>query len=218
MKYEILTEKLMEHFTSPQYTEEVSEARRDFFDRAGFFDELSADFEMKTAQFMDWYLFVRRLARNDMRPIDVAMEKSEYPISDELLPYYKNLQNSRHSLFEFLKLKSEDVYIRDIFSNYRYVIRKSPFTLGFSKDELFEARLIPHEESFVFSRSFCLHPPQVTRFIFKEVKKINKLKEEETARAREALIVRLFKMRYKHEQYKHVDLKDIYSNESRLGL
>ena len=35
---------------------------------------------------------------------------------------------------------------------------------------------------------------------------------------REDLIARLFKMKHKHEQYRHLDIHQIYSNESKLRL
>ena len=131
---------------------------------------------------------------------------------------YLNLRNSRHSLFEFQKLKKDDVHIRDLFTGFKYVILKSRVTQGFNKDEFFEARLIPNDGGFIFSSSFCFHPSVVSGFILKEVKRINKLPEEQQAQAREEMIARLFKMKHKHEQYAHLDVHQIYSNESKLRI
>jgi hypothetical protein len=54
--------------------------------------------------------------------------------------------------------------------------------------------------------------------VIKEVKRVNKLPEEEQAQAREELIARLFKMKHKHEQYRHLDIHNIYSNDSKLRI
>ena len=61
MNYESYIEKLMQHYTSAPYMPEVRAAKEDFFERAGTFDEASLDFELKMAQFTDWYLFIRKM-------------------------------------------------------------------------------------------------------------------------------------------------------------
>lgn len=218
MNYEPFIEKLMQHYTGAHYLKEVEAAKGDFFERAGTFDEASVDFELKMAQFTDWYLFTRPMASSGRASIEMVLDDPHYQVTDDERPIYLNLRNSRHSLFEFQKLKGDDVYIRDLFTGFKYVIRQSRVTQGFNRDEYFEARLIPHEGTFIFSNAFCFHPSVISKFIQKEVKRVNKLPEEEQAQAREDLISRLFKMKNKHEQYRHLDIHEIYSNESKLKL
>jgi hypothetical protein len=217
MNYDPFIEKMMQHYTAGRHLLEVQNAKEEFFDKAGTFEEGSIDFETKMAQFTDWYLFTRK-TESGRSVIELVLDDPNYGLHDEERPFYLNLRNSRHSLFEFQKLKGEDVYIRDLFTGFKYVIRNSRVTVGFNRDEFFEARLIPHEGGFVFSNSFCFHPAQVTKFIQKEVKRVNKLPEEEQAQAREELIARLFKMKHKHEQYSHLDIHAIYSNDSKLRI
>lgn len=219
MNYELLIDKLMQHFTSGKYSEEVSVAKKEFFERAGMFDENSSDFEMKMAQFSDWYIMGRPLQSQGMTPLKYVLEgTSDYNVDEEVRPFYENLSSSIHSLFEFLKLKGEDLHIKDLVSNQKYVLKKSTMTIGFNKDEIFETRLIPHEDNYVFGKSFCFHPPSANRFINKEIKRVKKAGDDVREVEKEKLIIRLFKMRYKHEQYKHVEVKDIYSNDSKLRL
>jgi len=218
MNYEPFIEKLMQHFTSARFMPDVESAKEDFFERAGSFDEASLDFELKMAQFTDWYLFTRKMDSSGLPAIETVLDDSEYNVKDEERGVYLNLRNSRHSLFEFMKLKGDDVYIRDLFTGFKYVIHGSRLTQGFNRDEYFEARLIPHEGSFVFSSGFCFHPGVVSKFVLKEVKRVNKLGEEEQAQAREELLSRLFKMKHKHEQYRHLDISKIYSNDSKLRI
>lgn len=218
MNYEALIEKLMQHYTAAKYMPEVREAKDDFFERAGTFDEASLDFELKMAQFTDWYLFTRKMDSTGFTAIEMVLDDPAYPITEEERALYLNLRNSRHSLFEFLKLKGDDVYIKDLFTGFKYIIRGSRLTQGFNRDEYFEARLIPHDGSFVFSNSFSFHPGVVSKYVLKEVKRVNKLPEEEQALGREELIARLFKMKHKHEQYRHLDIHNIYSNDSKLRI
>lgn len=218
MNYDDLIERLMQHYTGSRYMSEVQAAKEDFFERAGSFDEASNDFESKMAKFTDWYLFTRPMENSGRVSIEMVLDDPSYSLDDKERLNYLNLRNSRHSLFEFTKLKGDDVYIQDLFTGFKYVIRQSKVTQGFNPDEYFEARLIPHDGGFVFSNAFCFHPAAVSRFILKEVKKVNKLPEEEQAKGREDLIARLFKMKSKYEQYRHLDIHDIYSNESKLRI
>ena len=218
MNYEPFIDKLMQHYTGARYLTEVEAAKGDFFERAGTFDEASVDFELKMAQFTDWYLFTRPMLSSGRASIEMVLDDPHYGVSEDERTLYLNLRNSRHSLFEFQKLKKDDVYIRDLFTGFKYTIHKSRVTQGFNTDEYFEARLIPHEGEFTFSNAFCFHPAVTSKFILKEIKRVNKLPEEDQAQAREELIARLFKMKSKHEQYRHLDVQEIYSNESKLKL
>ena len=206
MIYESLIEKFTQHFTSGPYAEEIRQAKEDFFKNAGIFDEESPNFEMKMAQFADWYLFSRRLNSHGTAPVYVDIDLKSIGIAEEEFPLVRNLRSSRNSLFEYMKIKGDDLYVRDLFSDYRLVIRSSPVTIGFRREELFEARLIPHSDSFVFSGAYCFHPPEATRFILREIKKVKKMAETERDRGREQLIARLFRMRHKFDQYLQVHL------------
>lgn len=218
MMFEGLVEKIIQYYTSAAFREDVTEAKNQFQEVAGTFDEAAADFEPKMAQFTDWYVFTRKLKRFGEAPVEYLLNDSKYPMTEDERPLYFSLRNSRHSLFEFLRVKGDDVYIRDLFTGFEYVIRNSKVTVGFHREELFEARLIPLENEFVFSSSFCLHPPQVSGFIAKEIRKVNRVPEAEHARSREDLILRLFKMKHKHEQYRHLDIRQVYSNDSKLRI
>lgn len=218
MNYETFVDKMMQHYTSGRYLSEVTAAKEDFFERAGAFDEQSPDFELKMAQFVDWYLFTRKMIQSGRVAIEMVLDDPAYPLSPEERMQYLNLRNSRHSVFEFERLKKDDVYIHDLFTGFKYVIHQSRVTQGFHAKEYFEARLIPNEGGFVFSSSFCFHPAVVADFIDNEIKRIATLPEEQQSAARAETIARLFKMKHKHEQYRHLDIHQIYSNESKLRL
>lgn len=216
MIYDDIVYRLMTHFTTGQFESEAIRARVQFSKIAGVFDEESPDFENKMAQYTDWYLFTRPLAELNETPVRESVKGRVFDVPEAEKDYYTNLANNRHSLFEFLKLKGADVHVKDLYSGYKLVIKDSKVTAGFEKGQIFEARLFPDGDNFIFANAFCFHPHEATKFILKEVKKVNKMSDAERDVAREELIEKLFAMRYKHEQYRHVDVKDIYSNESKL--
>lgn len=218
MKYIQLLDDLMRFYTEGDFGSEAVQAKNEFYDLAGIFDQQSHGFEMKMAQFSDWFIFSRKLNQFKVPPIQHFVEKKpvKVPEADEI--YYRNMANNRLSLFEYLKIKGRDLYVKDLFSGYKLIIKDSPVTVGFVQEEYFQARLIPHQDSFLFSTAFCFHPPESTKFIQYEVKRVKKLPESEQDEARALLLLRLFRMRNKFDQYRHVGIQEIYSNESRLRV
>jgi hypothetical protein len=211
--YDELIDRLTTFFTADPYRNEVSDGKKEFFDEAGIMDEENQAFEMRMTQFLEWYLFTRPLRETELTPAQYALEARDFPIAPAEHPAFENLAASRNSLFEFLKIRGEDIHVRDLFLDKKIVIPNSPINIGFNRDEIFSARLIPDGESFHFSRSFCFHPSESGKYVLSEIKRLKKL---ESPVEQEALILKLMKMRYKYEQYRHLKLDYIYTNEKKV--
>jgi hypothetical protein len=214
MMYDQCMELLLGHFASGAYSGEVTEAKREFFEQAGIVDEDSAHFEVRMAQFLDWYIFSRELSREHLTPIQYVLDKPPFEVTEETRPYFEDMSNIKHSLYEFVKIKGTDITVRDLFEGKKITLKDSAVSAGFSPDEIFEARIIPSAQNNTFAKGFCFHPPEAKGFILKEIKKVKNLDKGQ----REALMLRLLKMRYKFEQYKHIRLEFIYTNDSKLRI
>lgn len=214
MIYDGLIEKMLEYFAGPVYLDEVTGAKREFFEQAGIVDDDSAHFEVRMAQFLDWYLFTRELSKDHITPVQLALAKPLLKLDEQEHAQLEQLARVHHSLFEFEKSRQNMIYLNDLFTRKRIIIQDSNISGGFNQDEIFEARIIPHGDSFVFAKGFCFHPPEAKKFILKEIKKVRHLDKIQ----QEALMLRLFKMRYKFEQYKHIKLEFIYNNDSKLRI
>lgn len=212
MHYDELIERLTLHYTGGAYKDEVARAKHEFFDEAGIVDEENIQFEMRMTQFLEWYLFTRPLQGKEMTPIKHALHAGEFRYEVSEQKAIESLANMRHSLFEFLKIRGEDVHIKDLFTGKKIVIENSPVRVGFSREEIFDTRLFPSDDTFVFTKAFCLHPGEATKFILSEVKKLKKAEPV----LQEALMLRLLKMRYKYEQYRHLKLEHVYTNERKV--
>ncbi len=106
-------EKIVQHFTGSSFGEEVKLAKTEFFERSGVVDELAADFDLRMSQFLDWYIFTRTMAEGQT-PLELVRSKAEVfglNIEPSVLERFSKVQ---HSLFDFLKIKGDDVYIKDI--------------------------------------------------------------------------------------------------------
>jgi hypothetical protein len=211
--YNEFIDRLTLFFTADRFKTELALAKKGFFDESGVMDEENQSFEMRMTQFLEWYLFSRNLAGRNVTPAEYALELEEFEMTSEERPLFENLAATRHSLFEFLNVRGDDIHIRDLLLDKKLIIYNSPMRVGFNRDELFDARLIPYGENYHFARAFCFHPGEASSFIFAEVKK---LRRAENMVENEAFMLRLLKMRYKYEQYRHLSLDHVYTNEKRL--
>ena len=213
MNYLELIDRLTLFFTANEFNEEVSAGKKDFFDESGVMDEENHAFEMRMTQFLEWYLFTRHLSTVNMTPAQYALQAESFKMTSDERPAFESLAATRHSLYEFLKIRGDDIYIRDLFLDKKIVIRNSPINIGFNRDEIFDARLTPDGETFHFTRAFCLHPAEASKYILGEVKKIRK---SEDRGEEETFMLRILKMRYKYEQYRHLKLEYVYTNEKKV--
>jgi hypothetical protein len=211
--FDELMERLTLFFTSENFKSDVAAAKKEFFDEAGVMDEENDAFEMRMTQFLEWYLFTRRLSKEGMTPAEYALQCEDFEMTSAERPLFENLACVRHSLFEFLKIRGDDIYIRDLFLDKKIVIYSSPIRIGFNRNEIFDARLIPDGEFFHFTKGFCFHPTEATKYIVGEAKKFRKVEDSEQ---QEAFMLRLLKIRYKYEQYRHLKLEYVYTNEKKV--
>lgn len=213
-EYEKLMEKILNHFVGESFKDELAAAKKEFFENAGTLDENSEHYESRMAQFYDWYFFTRELMGFGQTPLDACHLVRELRFTDEEMSLIEVLKKHRHSIFEFIKIKNGDVYIKDLMANKKLIVKQSPYVFGFDADEIFEVRLIPQGDSYIFTRGFCFHPDSAKKFILSEVKRHRKDPDLDP----DLMMLRLIKMRYKFEQYKHVRPEMIYSNEGKLGI
>jgi hypothetical protein len=212
--FEPYVERLTVYFTSIEYLNEVSQAKREFFERSSVLDEEDQQFELLMSQFLDWYLFSRPLSDADIAPVDYALQTDKFPMSKEDRKYFEYLAAYEHSLYEFVKLRGDDVHIRDLFTGFTRVLKNSSMTYGFNYDEIFDVRIFPYEDTWVFAKGFCFHPVEAKKFVLAEVAKATNF----TLSEKETLLLRLARMRHRLDQYKHIHFEHIYTNQTRVKV
>ena len=212
--YEEIIDRMIIFFTDNEFKEEALKGKNYFFNDHHPMDQDSQSYEDWMSQFHEWYLLNRKLTDKNMTPIQWAMECVYYKIVEEEREFYSNLNNATHSLFEFIKVKKDEVVVKDLFTNTKIKVLAPPIIEIFDNDEIFETRVIPNGQENVFSKSCCFHSTDATKYIKKEIKQIRKNNLE----GKEDLIFKLIKMKNKKEQYSHVSVKKIYDNNSVLKI
>jgi hypothetical protein len=212
MKFDTVLEKILAHYTSGSYEEEVIKAKKELFGSIAVLEEDSSLYDVHIAQFLDWYIFSRKLSMTDRTPIEEALESGEPQLEKEEQAYLEQLKGARHSIFEFLKIKGADIHIKDLYSGEKLCLKDSPVNAGFSSDEVFEARLLGADGDLQFAKGFCFHPREAKRYIKKQIRK--QRKDENTDR--EGFFLTLLRMRHRFERYTHIKTEFIYSDEPKV--
>jgi hypothetical protein len=207
MKLQDYLDKVLDTYSKGEYYDEVKRAKAEFFSRAGQVAEGSDKFEAQMNAFLDWYLYDRPLEKSQICPAKMFMfdHLDKVDTNDHVI--YHDLTKSIHSLFELLKVRGGDVFVKDLFTGEKYIVEDSEINAGFTKGDIFEGRLIKFRDKLVFGNSFVFHPKECRSFIVKEIKKVRSLESKQHLK----LMHRLAMMRNKAEQYSHIDVKHIYT-------
>lgn len=206
--------KLVGHFASTKFQDELNMARKEFFENAGTLDENKPNYTLRMNQFYDWYFLTRPLKGYMQTPLMVVSVQRELRLTEKDVETIEILKKARHSLFELIKVKKEEIHLKDLFKNEKVVLNADQHIFEFDEKEFFEARIIELGTKKYFLKGFCFHPESAQKFILSEVKIYQKNSDLDPA----DFMLRLVKMRYKFEQYRHVKPDMIYTNENKLGL
>ncbi len=212
--YDGLVEKILKYFAGPHMKDELVMAQKEFFGNSGTLDEQSENYELRMSQFYDWYFFTRELKGYGHTPLESCHLVRELRFSEDEVQHIETLKKFRHSLFEVSKIKGAEITIVDLFAKEKIVIKQEQQVQGFEQGEIFEVRLIAQGKTWFFTKGFCFHPEEARRFIQNEVKK--HIKDPDLDR--DLFMLRLIKMKYKFEQYRHVSPDMVYSEQNVLKI
>jgi len=164
--------------------------------------------------FMDWYLFERDLPGVDLPPIKYFYRQHKDGLSNEELTIYGDFCRTIHSIFRMKRTAwfGKGLVVQDLFSRKTFTVHDNDMNQGFTRGDIFEARLIPFRGSFEFSRGFCFHPVEMATFIEREIQKV---KHQNRSRQTK-LILQLAAMKLKHLRFEHIDIKHIYTLDSKF--
>jgi hypothetical protein len=206
--------KLVGHFATAKYQDELNMARKEFFENAGTLDENKPNYALRMSQFYDWYFLTRPLKGHMQTPLMVVDIQRDLRLTEEDQEVINVLKKARHSLFELVKVKKGEITLKDLFKNEKLTVNTDQHIFEFDEKEFFEIRIIELNGKKYFLKGFCFHPESAQKFILAEVKTYQKNPDLDPA----DFMLRLVKMRYKFEQYRHVKPEMIYTNENKLGL
>ncbi len=214
---EILQSKLntlMDTYTTGEFYSEAYRAKQEFFDQAGTVHDDDTEYDQRMSIFMDWYLFDREIPSLKMTPITHFIRQNQNQLNETDKQVFDNLAHSIHSIFLFKgnSLFGKKVVIQDLFTRKNFKVVEPQMKQAFSRGDVFEGRIFPHDGQFHFSQGFCFHPVEMKSFIANEIKKIRFQDRDLHLK----LILQFAQMKLKHQRFAHIDVKHIYGMNSKF--
>lgn len=196
---------LQEYIGRAELAEEISRAKKGYFEQIGSPREGEAFLEMRLTSFIEWFIFDRKIDRKNMTPVALFLKERSEQLTDQEKELLESLRNSVHSLFKVKKKKDGKAVIRDLFSGKKYKnVEGLPPSL--SKGDVAEARIVPMPGGgFHFTDAYCYHPPRSHRFLVQELKRARKNGDD-----LEGLLRQFMSMSSKWERYPRMKLAEIY--------
>lgn len=209
-KIEELHEKIVTFYTGSNFEHEIQDARQNFFENAGVLDEMAANYELRIAQFLDWYIFDRPLLSSSIKPIVDFLRNNPLTLPDTDLEVIRQMANHLHALFEVTGFKGEELLFVSLFDKKKMRSPLGVWKSSFNKSDIFEGRLVELNGAHYLLPSLCFHSPEVRKPILSHIKAT----QDGDVSVRQALMLSLLKVRYKYEQFKHINLTEVYSSDS----
>ena len=169
-------EYLIKIATNPPYSNNLLAARQEYQKYAGGIFDDDKSYENQMALFLEWYIFDRIDPAHDQTVLELIINNGKGATLD-LLKNINVFISHIHGLFIIKKIKDHSVKAINLFGNKQYDVVEPSGKLYFSKNSIFEGRLLTHENSYYFTGNFCFHPEGSKKFIKSEIKKIFSLQK-----------------------------------------
>ena len=167
-------EYLIKIATNPPYSNNLMVARQEYQKYAGSIFDDDKSYENQMALFLEWYIFDRIEPAQDQTVLEIIINNEK----GASLGPQKNINvfiSHIHSLFIIKKIKEDYVQVINLFNDEQYNVVEPSGKLYFSKNSIFEGRLLNYENTYYFTGNFCFHPDGSKKFIKSEIKKNSSL-------------------------------------------
>ena len=164
--------QLIEIATSDKYSNDVLEARKEYQAIAGNIYEDDKSYENRIALFLEWYVFDRIFLDTNQTLLEMIINKNRKNLPSNLLQIFEEFTSNIHGLFMVKKITDNSVTVINLFDKNVYKVNETLGKLLFSKSIIFEGRLVPHDNMYSFTGSFCFHPDKAKKYIKREIQQI----------------------------------------------
>ena len=155
--------------TDEPYSNDLLVARKEYQKYAGDIFEDDKSYENQMALFLEWYIFERIDPSHNQTVLELIINNSK-EVPPHLLKNIREFIFNIHGLFIIIKIRVHSIRAINLFDGGQYDVAESDNKFYFSKDSVFEGRLLPHDDSYYFTGNFCFHPEGSKKFIKSEIK------------------------------------------------
>ncbi|MBF0274210.1 MAG: hypothetical protein HQK84_03150 [Nitrospinae bacterium] len=205
MKIEALLDRIIESFTNENFAAELQASKDFYFEMNGRPYEDLHSFESRMNSFLEWFILDKINEKLTKRVIDFLIEDNSHKFTPDEVKELKALDKNIHSIFLTRKIKNNTVKVMDLYSKEKYTVVQDGAKLTMNMDEILTARIVKHDDHYIFTRTYCPHPFEAYKFIKARMKTAKKEGENILD-----VLFSLNKMSLMWEESRNIDINKIY--------
>ena len=164
-------EQLFEFVAQHIPSEQIMMAKKEYQKTTGEIYEDDKSYNSRMALFLEWYLLDQYEPGTRQTVLENIIEDNSSSWTPDRLESYKDVSKNIQALFEIKKVRDNSVTVLDLFTDEKYQIEEEDSKLAFRKNDIFQGRIVPHNDKYFFTGYFCFHPSKTQRYIKGEAKK-----------------------------------------------
>jgi len=164
-------EQLFEYVAQHIPSEQIMVAKNEYQKTTGEIYEDDKSYNARMALFLEWYLLDQYEPGTHHTILENIIEQNSLSWAPERLEAYRNISNNIQALFEVRKVRDNSVTVLDLFTDEKYQVEEEDSKLAFRKNDVFQGRIVPHQDKYFFTGYFCFHPSKTQQYIKGETKK-----------------------------------------------
>ena len=164
-------EQLFEFVAQHIPSEQITMAKKEYQKTTGEIYEDDKSYNSRMALFLEWYLLDQYEPGTRQTVLENIIEDNSFSWTPDRLESYKDVSKNIQALFEIKKVRDNSVTVLDLFTDEKYQIEEEDSKLAFRKNDIFQGRIVPHNDKYFFTGYFCFHPNKTQRYIKGEAKK-----------------------------------------------
>ena len=164
-------EQLFEFVAQHIPSEQIMMAKKEYQKTTGEIYEDDKSYNSRMALFLEWYLLDQYEPGTRQTVLENIIKDNSSSWTPDRLESYKDVSKNIQALFEIKKVRDNSVTVLDLFTDEKYHVEEEDSKLAFRKNDIFQGRIVPHNDKYFFTGYFCFHPIKTQRYIKGEAKK-----------------------------------------------
>jgi hypothetical protein len=165
-------EKLFDFIAQNIPSEQIMQAKTKYQQTTGEIYEDDKSYNVRMALFLEWYLLDNYFLDTKKTILKNIIEENQSIWNKSYLEVCKEIDNNIQALFEVKKIRDNSVIVLDLFKDEKYLVHEADSKFIFSKNDIFQGRVVLHQNNWNFTGYFCFHPGKSQTYIKSEAKKI----------------------------------------------
>ncbi|MFQ5481915.1 MAG: coiled-coil domain-containing protein [Nitrospinaceae bacterium] len=162
----------IEKISSEQNPDDLLVGKKEYQKLSGEIFQDDKSFESRMGAFLEWYAFDRKVPGSMKTPLMNFLENKRDQLAESDQKFLESLTKSVHGIFFMTKVRDNHLRVKELFEDKDFRVNGSQKEVPFSKNDVFEGRLVPVDGNFYYTLNFCYHPPQTLKFIRRQVKAV----------------------------------------------